>query len=352
MIKKHIIVFTLLISSFSLFGQTYITDVTIADVKKQKLIPNQTVVITNDLISNIGKSNSIKVPENATIIDGSDKYLFPGLVDAHIHFFQNGGLYTRPDAIDLQKFKDYNEEISYAKTDMETKLRRYLQNGITTVIDVGANYHFLNQRNDFSDKSFSPSIFITGPLLTTYEPKVYEDLEKDEPFTLTKTIEDGINGVKQQLQYNPDFIKIWFIAGADGLSIEESARKNLPIIKAIINEAHKNNLKVAVHATQRVTAQLAVENGADYLVHSVEDEILKDDFVQLMKKNKTILCPTLIVQSGYLNTFGQKINMSNYELQKADPYQLGSLLDLKHLSDTVLVENYKNYANAQKVLLT
>ncbi len=351
MIKKHIIVFTLLISSFSLFGQTYITDVTIADVKKQKLIPNQTVVITNDLISNIGKSNSIKVPENATIIDGSNKYLFPGLVDAHIHFFQNGGLYTRPDAIDLQKFKDYNEEISYAKTDMETKLRRYLQNGITTVIDVGANYHFLNQRNDFSDKSFSPSIFITGPLLTTYEPEVYEDLEKDEPFTLTKTIEDGINGVKQQLQYNPDFIKIWFIAGADGLSIEESARKNLPIIKAIINEAHKNNLKVAVHATQRVTAQLAVENGADYLVHSVEDEILKDDFVQLMKKNKTILCPTLIVQSGYLNTFGQKINMSNYELQKADPYQLGSLLDLKHLSDTVLVENYKNYANAQKSII-
>ncbi|MCG2462173.1 amidohydrolase family protein [Flavobacteriaceae bacterium F89] len=348
MIKKCNIVFTFLISSFSLFGQTYITDVTILDVEKQKLIPNQTVVITNDLISNIEKSNKIKIPGNVTIIDGSDKYLSPGLVDAHIHFFQNGGLYTRPDAIDLRKFKDYNEEIVYAKSDMETKLRRYLQNGITTVIDVGANYNFLNQRKDFTDKSFSPSIFITGPLLTTYEPKVYENLEKDEPFTLTKTIEDGINGVNQQLKYNPDFIKIWYIAGNDGLNIEESAHKNLPIIIAIINEAHKSNLKVAVHATQRFTAQLAVENGADFLVHSVDDEILKDDFVQLMKKNKTILCPTLIVHSGYLNTFGQKINMSNYELQKADPYQLGSLLDLKHLSDTTLVKSYKNQANSQK----
>jgi imidazolonepropionase-like amidohydrolase len=338
----------LLISSFSLFAQTYIINVTITDVEKQKLVPNQTVVITNDLISNIYKSNKLKIPKNATIIDGTEKYLVPGLVDAHIHFFQNGGLYTRPDAIDLRKERNYDQEIALAKTDMENKLRRYLQNGITTVIDVGANYHFLKQRKDFTDKNFSPTIFITGPLLTTYEPEVYENLGEDEPFTLTKTIEDGIDGVKKQLQYNPDFIKIWYIAGADGLSVKESARKNLPIVKAIIDEAHKNNLKIAVHATQRITAQLAVENGADYLVHSVDDEILKDDFVQLMKKNKTILSPTLIVHGGYVNTFGQKIKISNYELQKADPYQLGSLLDLKHLSDTLLVDNYKNYANSQK----
>jgi imidazolonepropionase-like amidohydrolase len=351
MTKKHLSVLSLLIFSFSIFAQTFITNVTIADIEKQKLVPNQTVVITNDLISNIQKSNKIKIPENATIIDGSGKYLVPGLVDAHIHFFQNGGLYTRPDVIDLRKYRSYDLEIAIAKTDMETKLRRYLQNGITTVIDVGANYHFLKQRKDFSDKKFSPAIFITGPLLTTYEPKVYENLGEDEPFTLTETIEDGINGVKEQLQYKPDFIKIWYIAGADGLSIEESAYKNLPIIKAIIDEAHKNNLKVAVHATQRITAQLAVKNGADFLVHSVEDEILKEDFVELMKKKKTILCPTLIVHNGYLNTFGQKLTISNYELQKADPYQLGSLLDLKHLPDTLLIDNYKNYANSQKSIL-
>ena len=349
--NKYLLVFTFLISSFTILAQTYITNVTVTDVEKQELIPNQTVVITNDLISDIQKSTKIKIPENATIIDGTAKYLVPGLVDAHIHFFQNGGLYTRPDAIDLQKYRSYNQEITLAKSDMEAKLRRYIQNGITTVIDVGANYHFLKQRKDFNDKIFSPTIFITGPLLTTYEPKVYENLGEDEPFTLTKTIGDGINGVKQQLQYNPDFIKIWYIAGADGLSIEGSARKNLPIIKAIIDEAHKNNLKIAVHATQRITAQLAVENGADFLVHSVDDEILKDDFVQLMKKNKTILCPTLIVHRGYINTFGQKLLMSNYELQKADPFQLGTLLDLKHLSDTLLVENYKSYANSQKTVL-
>jgi imidazolonepropionase-like amidohydrolase len=187
---------------------------------------------------------------------------------------------------------------------------------------------------------------MTGPLLTTYEPKPFDNLKNDEPFNLVKTIDDGIKMVQLQLLYHPDFIKIWYIAGADGLGIEASARKNLPIIKAIIDEAHKNNLKVAVHATERITAQLAVENGADFLVHSVDDEIIKDDFVQLLKKNKTILCPTLVVHDGYINTLGQKNNFSNYELLKADPYQLGSLLDLKHLSDTVLVNRYKKRFNS------
>ena len=346
--KKYLLLFALLFFSASQYAQTFITNVTIVDVKNQNLTPNQTVIITNDLITNIQKNNKIKIPANATVIDGSGKFLAPGLVDAHIHFFQNGGLYTRPDAIDLRKYKSYEKEITLAKTDMETKLRRYLKIGITTVIDVGSNYQFLNQRKNFSDKKYSPEIFITGPLLTTYEPKVYENLGEDEPFFLTKSVEDGIKGVKDQLQYKPDFIKIWYIAGRDGINEEESARKNLPIIKAIINEAHKNNLKVAVHATERITAQLAIENGADFLVHSIDDEILKDDFVQLMKKKKTILCPTLIVNSGYKNTFGQKHAFSNFELQNADPFQLGSLFDLKHLPDSTMVENYKRYANSSQ----
>ncbi|MGG6230444.1 amidohydrolase family protein [Tenacibaculum sp. SDUM215027] len=330
----------------TLFTQTYITNVTIVDVEDQKLRPNQTVIIKDDLITKIQKSNKEKKLKNATVIDGTNKYIIPGLVDAHIHFFQNGGLYTRPDAIDLRKHKSYDQEILLAQKDMENKLKRYLQNGITTVIDVGANYNFLEQRKIVKDKKFAPTIFMTGPLLTTYEPKVYEDLGKDEPFNLTLTIEDGIKGVQEQLPYTPDFIKIWYIAGVDGMSIEESARKNLPIVKAIIKEAHKNNLKVAVHATQRVTAQLAIENGADYLVHNISDEILKSDFVKLMKKNKVVLSPTLTVHRGYLNTFGQKVKVSDNELQKADPYQLGSLLDLKHLPNTQFVRSYKNYANS------
>lgn len=332
------------------FAQTYITNTTIVDVENQKLISNQTVVIANDKISDIQPSKKINIPKNATVVDGTGKYLAPGLTDAHIHFSQNGGLYTRPDAIDLRKFVPHSEEIIFSKTSMEDKLRRYLQNGITTVFDVGSTFNLMKKSREFADKDFAPTIYITGPLATTFEPEIYQNLKDDGPFTLTKTIEDGIKSVQNQLQYKPDFIKIWYIAGADGLPPEESARKNLPIVKAIINEAHRNNLKVAVHATERITAQLSVENGADFLVHSIDDEILKKDFVQLMKKNKTVLCPTLIVHGGYIKTFGQNLNFSAYEIKTANAYQLGTLLDLKHISDTLLVNGYKAQGNSKEML--
>lgn len=345
---KFFITFLSLISYFSVFSQTYISNVTIADVEKQKLVSGQTVVITNDIITNIQPSRKIKIPSNSNIIDGTGKFLLPGLTDAHVHFFQTGGLYTRPDVIDLRNNLPYQKEIDVAHKSMEETLYRYLQNGITNVIDVGATYNFLKQKEIFNSKDDAPSIYMTGPLLTTYEPAVYENLKNDEPFRLVKTEEDGRKMVQEQLAYHPDFIKIWYITTRGAEGIEASARKNLIVIKSIIDEAHKNNLKVAVHATQRITAQLAVENGCDFLVHSVDDEVLKDDFVQLLKKNKTILVPTLIVRNGYDKTFGQKIDMSNYELLKADPYQLGTLLDLKHLPDTLLINNYRNRSNSEE----
>lgn len=344
---KNLFLVLLLIFSASSFAQTYITNVTIADVENKKLIPHQTVIISNDIITKI-QSNKIKIPETALVIDGTGKYLLPGLVDAHIHFFQNGGLYSRPDVIDFRNKQPYNKEIDLTFETMEDKLRRYLQNGITTVIDVGATHHLLKYRTTFKQAAYAPTIFMTGPLLTTYEPKVYENLGADEPFSLVKNINDGIKMVQQQLPYMPDFIKIWYIAGADGLSVEASARKNLPIIKAIIEEAHKNHLKVAVHATESITAQLAVESGCDFLVHSVDDKIITNDFVQLLLKNKTILCPTLVVHDGYVNSFRQNLQFSQHELQTANPFQLGSLLDLKHLPDSQLINRYKTLLSSSE----
>lgn len=334
----------------STYSQTYITKVTIIDVENEKLILNQTVVISNGLICEIKKSKSIKIPDGAEVVNGNGKFLAPGLVDAHVHFFQSGGLYTRPDVIDLRKHKDYSKEIVEGNSEMEAKLRRYVQNGITTLIDVGSTLNFLEKRHSFSDKGFAPDIFMTGPLLTTYEPAVYKGLSNNNPFILTQTVEEGINGVKKQLKYKPDFIKIWYIAGADGLSVAESAKKNLPIVKAIIEEAHKNGLKVAVHATQKITAQLAVENGADFLVHSVDDEILDKNFISLMKKNDVILNPTLTVRGGYNNTFAHKHQFSNYELKNSNPFQLGSLLDLKHLPDSLLVNRLKNITTSKEYM--
>ena len=345
MLKSLLPIFFLIPGLF-LNAQIYITDVTIGDVENQKLIPHQTVVITGDKISKIQHADQVNLPANATVISGLGKYLFPGLTDAHVHFSQSGGLYTRPDAIDLRKYKPYEEEIAWTHDHMEDVLRRYLKAGITTVIDVGTTINFLKQREQFRNASFAPTIYMAGPLLTTYEPGPFQGLDDDSPFNLVTSSEDAKNKIQQQLVYRPDLLKIWYIVGRDTNEIEARARNYLPIVKTIIDEAHKNHLKMAIHATQRITAQLAVENGCDYLVHSVDDEIVDDDFVRLLKKNKTILCPTLVAHDGYVNTFGQHINFNEHDLSLANPEQLNSLLDLKHLTDTTLINNYKRNADA------
>lgn len=345
------LLFLLVAALFSghIFCQTYITNISLIDVENRRLITNQTIVINGNIISKITPSKKIIPAAGAIIINGEGKFLMPGMTDAHVHFFQSGGLYARPDAIDLRKYRPYENEIAWVHQNMEDFLRRYLQNGITSVIDVGSTVHFLQQRDTFKNKTYAPSIYMTGPLITTYEPAVFKNLGNDEPFFLANTEEEARNMVQKQLPFKPDFIKIWYIA-ALGDNVEETAKKYLPLVKAAIDEAHKNNLRVAVHATERITAQLAVESGCDYLVHDVEDEIVKEDFLQLLKKKNIVLCPTLIVADNYGKTFAQQISFSSSSLLRANPVQLGSLNDLKHLKDSNMVALYAEAGNKENFI--
>ena len=335
--------FTLLciavLTASAAFSQSYIKNVTVVDVVKAKLIPDQTVTINGDIISDITASKKVNIPANANIIDGAGKFLMPGLTDAHVHFFQSGGLYTRPDGLDLRKYVPYDQEIAWGHEHMDEFLRRDMSAGITTVVDPGATFNFLKERDSLKNKSYAPAIYMAGPLITTYEPAVFKGLKNDEPFNLANTPDEARTYIQKQSPYHPDFIKIWYIVLDKDK--EAGARKLEPVVKAAIDEAHRNNLRVAVHATERITAQLAIESGCDYLVHEVEDEVVTDDFIKLLISHKVVLCPTMIVEDGFVDTFGQTIRPSYYELTRSNPEQLGSLYDLKHLTDTGLVNRYK-----------
>lgn len=331
--------FALLIFISQTFAQTYITNVNLVDVDKLKVVPGQTIVISGDRITNIGPAKKLSAPAGAQVIDGTGKYLAPGLVDAHVHFFQSGGLYARPDALDLRKYNSYEKEIEWGHRNMEDFLRRYTMSGITTVVDVGSTISYLQQRDTFRMQPYAPAVYMTGPLLTTWQPNIYKNLKNEEPFFEMKTEDDARRYVQLQLPHKPDFIKIWFIVL--DRDTEAGARKLLPLVQAVINESHKNNLRVAVHATERITAQLAVESGADYLVHGIDDELIKDDFVQLLKKKNVVLCPTLVVGHNYSEVYGQQYQISYTDFTRANPTTLGSLFDLRHIPDTSTINSVK-----------
>jgi cytosine/adenosine deaminase-related metal-dependent hydrolase len=152
---RFFLAFLLILTANFLQAQLLIRNTTVIDVEAKKLLPAQDVLIQDGRITAIGKK--LTAPSNAQIIDGTGKYLAPGWVDAHIHFFQSGGIYTRPDAIDLRKYKPYEDEIKWTHQNMESFLRRYASIGVTSVVDVGSTINFLKQRDSFKTKGYAPS---------------------------------------------------------------------------------------------------------------------------------------------------------------------------------------------------
>jgi hypothetical protein len=126
----------------------------------------------------------------------------------------------------------------------------------------------------------------------------------------------------------------------------QSAEKTLPIVKATIDESHKNNLKVAVHATEYETAKLAVQAGCDILVHSVDDKLLDVDFLQLLKNKNITYIPTAIVASKYSEVFTQQHRLTAHDFKYANPFMLGTLTDLQHLTAKLVGFDYKKYRTA------
>ncbi|MEO7964560.1 MAG: amidohydrolase, partial [Gemmatimonadaceae bacterium] len=123
-------------SAESAGGPVAITHVTVIDVAATNASvarkSGQTVVIDGDEIRNVGPDSSVTVPSGATIIDGSGKYLIPGLWDAHAHLTEGG----------------------------RGALEMLVANGVTGARDLGGRFGELQQlRSDIRAGQ------LTGPLL-------------------------------------------------------------------------------------------------------------------------------------------------------------------------------------------
>ena len=344
--KKNSILIFMLTACFltDTNGQTYwITNTTIVNTATGKLQPGMNIEITGDRIKQVIKYNAkIKIPDTIVEMSGTGKFIMPGMVDGHIHFFQSGSLYTRPDVLNLGKFYSYENDQQWIKDNFNDLMRRYLACGITTVIDVGGPFNNYEIRKKLENDPITPNAYVTGPLISTYQP---DNLDKiDPPIIKVKNEEEARELVRKQLPYHPDFIKIWYIVLPG-----QPAEATLPIIKATIEESHKNNLKVAVHATEYETARLAVEAGCDILVHSIDDKIADPALLQLLKSKNITYIPTAIVASKYNEVFSQQHRISSHELTYANPFMLGTLTDLRHLPAKEIGFDYKMMTSRLKV---
>jgi imidazolonepropionase-like amidohydrolase len=316
-----------LLTISSLFAQTppvkAIIGATVVDPGGTR-IPDAVVLLKGDRIEKVGPRAKVHIPEGAERVEATGKFLIPGLIDAHVHFFQSGSLYTRPDSFDLRAFKPYAEDQKAIRDGLADTFARYLRCGVTSVADMGGPMWNFDVRELAGKSDRAPRVVVTGPLISSISvPEL--DLG-DPPIIKCATPEEAVALVRREAEKKPAYIKIWYL-----LTPQEPVEKNRPMVRAAIQESHRLGFRVAVHATELATAKAALEEGADILVHSVDDHEIDEPFLKLAKARNIIYIPTLVVIPGYGRTATQQFAFRPEELAWGEPFALGSLFDVRHL---------------------
>lgn len=325
---KHLLILLVLVP---LLGSaqthhTLISNTNVIDVATGKVIKDASVLFKDGLIQDVFTNKKYKLPPNTTVIDGTGKYVMPGMTDGHIHFCQTGGLYTRPDGYDFNHIKPYKIEREEAFNSAGDFLQRYLKAGITTVADVGGPFSNFVIRDSVSKQLLSPTVLVTGSLFSMVEDKPLDN--GDAPIVKTTTIAAADSLMDRLLARRPDYIKIWYIVTPD-----LPADKTLPIVQHIARRTHDAKLKLAVHATQHKTAELAVDAGADLLVHSVDDEVISDQLLKKLVANKVSYNPTFLVHRGDDGVLLGNFSPDPNDLHYANPFFYGTLMDPEHMAE-------------------
>lgn len=283
-----------------------------------------TVIVEGERIRAVGPADATPLPPGARRIDGRGKWLIPGLVDAHVHFFQSGNLYTRPDAADFNAWMPYAKEVARNQARLPMTFRTWLASGVTSVVDVGGPFWNFEVREAAAKADAAPRVHVAGPLISMVaDPPL--DLG-DPPIIKISSPEEARALVRRELAKKPDYIKVWYIhRPADDLAAQEA------IVRATAEEAHAGGVRLAVHATELVVAKSALRVGADFLVHSVEDAPVDDEFIALARRNHALYCPTLFVTMGYRYALSNTWRPTQAESRLADPVILEALRDLDRI---------------------
>ncbi len=287
-------------------------------------IPDSVLLIRGDRILGVGSAAEVPVPADATRIDTAGRWIIPGLIDAHVHFFQSGGLYARPDVIDLRAARAYAAEVETVRRSLPKTLARYLASGITGVADLGGPSWNFEVRALARRTRISPRIAVAGPLLATYAPPELVS-PAGQPMVRITTAAEAKAEVERQLRYAPDLIKIWFVYPGRDLTPE------VTWIRAAIRASHAAGVRVVAHATQAHVAQAVVEAGADILAHSVDEGSIDDSLLTAMRARDMIYIPTLSVNQGYRAVFGRHVGLNPIEQRLGDPGVIASFDDLDTL---------------------
>src|SRR5437762_3381074 len=254
------------------------------DPRSGNVLSPAAVLIENGKIKEVGPPPKVltHAPGDVKTIDLGSATLLPGLIDGHTHLFLD---IVRPPEAEAQRHENgiFAPGNLLAIVESPTKralmgahlARQDLESGITTVRNLG--HSGIDGDTELRDAIKAshvsvPRILASGRKLITRGEYVQNlnpalaDAILQQEFLLIDGTDRARQAVRQNAFQNVDLIKV-------------SADENLTVVEltAVVEEAHREHLKVAVHAIDSVSIQTAIEAGADSIEHGnrVTDEQLK-----------------------------------------------------------------------------
>jgi imidazolonepropionase-like amidohydrolase len=277
--------------------QVFVRARNLLDVRSGKTLSDQVIVITNERIERVAPATGVQIPAGATIIDLSNATVLPGLIDAHTHILLTGESNGRYEEQLLKESWQYRtiEAVLNVKKDVEA--------GFTTMRDVeteGAMYSDVDVRTAINRGLIpGPRLQVATRALSTtggyplegYSPEVLvpSGVETvDTPY-------EARRAVREQIKYGADLIKIYgthrFHFTPEG-KLVSIPTFTLEEVQAIVDEAHREGVKVACHAYGGAGLHTCIDGGVDSIEHGLD---LDDAAIQKMIAKGIYLVPTLYV---------------------------------------------------------
>ncbi|HEX7013196.1 MAG TPA: amidohydrolase family protein [Steroidobacteraceae bacterium] len=270
------------------------------DVKNDKVLTEQIILVRGDRIERVGPARSVQIPSGANVIDLSGYTVLPGLIDTHTH------LMSDPT---LPPYHGYGLSNPRLALKGAANARATLLAGITTVRDVGSpGFTDIALRDAIAAGEVpGPRILASGPAIGITGGHCDDNMLAPEFDHYADGVADGVDGVRRavrrNIKYGADVIKFCGTGGVFSKGTKVGAQQfTAEEMAALIDEAHMHGRKVAVHAHGADGIKTAIRAGVDTVEHA---SLIDDEGLALAKKAGTYLSMD-IYNTEYTQTEGPK----------------------------------------------
>ena len=252
-------------------------------------VENAVIVVRDGRIVSIGPVSSVRPPAGARVVDLGGKFAMPGFISAHSHVSDVNGMEPR----------------GYTDANTLRQLRLFARYGVTSVWSLGGEQAPAFKLRDAQQSASldRARIWVAGDVIAATTP------------------DEARARVAEVAAMKPDVIKIRV---DDNLGT--TAKMAPAVYRAVIDEAHRRQLRVAAHIFYLADAKDLIRAGADIIAHSVRDREVDDEFINLMRARNIPYCPTLTRElSTFVYESTPPFFSDPFFLAGADPAVIASL---------------------------